>query len=298
MAISASETRYTHPAMKLGDVMKKSLLSLMAVLMLVVGCSRNELRSNFDGGRIVSVTPSMTETLFALGLGSNVVGVSRFCAYPPEVQGIAKVGGLMDPDLEAIVRLTPTCVVMQQNSTDIGDKLENLGLSVKYVKANTLDEVLGAFIDLGRTFGKEAEGIALRKRVEDALERGGEFRHQRIVLVIWRDIGGGVKNMTIAANDGYYSEIFRHLNCELLPGESKIPYPTISAEGVVSLKPDRIIELLTGLDDKAKGTALEDWRSSLPELESKVSIVTDQCAVVPGPRIVEFAEILARILSE
>ena len=298
MAISASEMRYTHPAMKLGDVMKKSLFSLMAVLMLVVGCSRRELRSDFDGGRIVSMTPSMTETLFALGLGDNVVGVSRFCAYPPEVQGIAKVGGLMDPDLEAIVRLAPTCVVMQQNSTDIGGKLENLGLSVKFVKANTLEEVLGAFVDLGRTFGKETEGLALRKRVEDTLERGVKSPRQRIVLVIWRDTGGGIKNMTIAANDGYYSEIFRHFNCELLPGESKIPYPTISAEGIVSLKPDRIIELLTGLDDKAKETALEDWRRSLPELESKVSIVTDQCAVVPGPRIVEFTEIIGRIITE
>ena len=278
--------------------MKKCLVSLLLASLFVLSCSRKGTRTEFDGGRIVSMTPSMTETLFALGLGGNVVGVSRFCAYPLEVQGIAKVGGLMDPDLEAIVRLAPTTVVMQQNSTDIGDKLENLGLTVKYVKANTLEDVLGAFVDLGRTFGREAAGAELRKKVELSMNRGEKFPHQRIVLVIWRVVGGGIKEMTIAANDGYYSEIFRHFNCELLPGESKIPYPTISAEGIVALKPDRIIELLTGLDGKAIETAKDDWRRSLPGLDAKVSVVTDQCAVVPGPRLVAFTEIIAGILAD
>ena len=265
-------------------------------LAFAVGCSKNEPRSEFDGGRIVSMTPSMTETLFALGLGKNVVGVSRFCAYPPEVEGIAKVGGLMDPDLEAIVRLSPTCVVMQQNSTDIGSKLEEIGIPVKYVKANTLAEVLDSFEDLGRTFGREQQGIALRKSVEDALNRGVDFPHRKVLLVIWRNVGDGIKDMTIAAQDGYYSEIFRRFNCELLPEKSSIPYPTISAEGVLALKPDVIIELLVGLDEKSQAAALEDWRRSLPELKANVRIISEQCAVVPGPRIVEFAEILEKIL--
>ena len=278
--------------------MKNGLLMLCLVASLfVVGCSRRELRTEFDGGRIVSMTPSMTETLFALGLGGNVVGVSRFCAYPPEVQTIAKVGGLMDPDLEAIVRLAPTCVVMQQNSTDIGSKLEAFNLSVKYVKANTLVEVLDSFLDLGRTFGREEQGIILRKTVENALDRGVDFPHRKVLLVIWRNVGGGIKDMTIAAQDGYYSEIFRRFNCELLPEKSSIPYPTISAEGVLSLKPDMIIELLVGLDDKSHKAALEDWRRSLPELKANVRIITEQCAVVPGPRIVEFADIVSGILS-
>ncbi len=277
--------------------MKDRIIGILLAFALVfaVGCSKNKTRSEFDGGRIVSMTPSMTETLFALGLGKHVVGVSRFCAYPPEVQSIAKVGGLMDPDLEAIVRLSPTCVVMQQNSTDIGSKLEAFNLSVKYVKANTLAEVLDSFADLGRTFGREPQGIALRKSVEDALNRGVDFPHRKVLLVIWRNVGDGIKDMTIAAQDGYYSEIFRRFNCELLPEKSSIPYPTISAEGVLALKPDMIIELLVGLDEKSHKAALEDWRRSLPEQEASVRIISEQCAVVPGPRIVEFAALLEKI---
>ena len=279
--------------------MKRLLVVIGCSLALLsaFGCSRKEARTEFDGGRIVSMTPSMTETLFALGLGKNVVGVSRFCAYPPEVQSIAKVGGLMDPDLEAIVRLSPTCVVMQQNSTDIGSKLENINIPVKYVKANTLSEVLDSFADLGRTFGKEKHGIALRKIVESALDKGVDYPHRRVLLVIWREVGNGIKDMTIAAQDGYYSEIFRRFNCDLLPEKSSVPYPTISAEGVLTLKPDMIIELLVGLDEKSQEAALEDWRKSLPELKTNVRIITDQCAVVPGPRIVDFAEILSRIFN-
>ena len=62
------------------------------------------------------------------------------------------------------------------------------------------------------------------------------------------------------------------------------------------MKPDMIIELLAGLDEKSQNAAKEDWRKSLPELKANVITITDQCAVVPGPRIVEFAEILEKIL--
>ncbi|MBO4344897.1 MAG: ABC transporter substrate-binding protein [Victivallales bacterium] len=270
---------------------------LAIALAFAVGCSKNGPRTEFDGGRIVSMTPSMTETLFALELGKNVVGVSRFCAYPAEVKDIAKVGGLMDPDLEAIVRLSPTCVVMQQNSTDIGSKLEDIGIPVKYVKANTLAEVLDSFENVGRTFGRKRQGLELRKSVETALDRGADYPHRKVLLVIWRNVGNGIKDMTIAAQDGYYSEIFRRFNCELMPEKSSVPYPTISAEGVLALKPDMIIELLTGLDEKSQEAAMEDWRRSIPELKADVRIITDQCAVVPGPRIVDFAEIIEKVLS-
>ena len=80
--------------------------------------------------RIVSLAPSLTETLFALGLGDRVVGVTRFCAYPPEVLELPRVGGHLDPNFEAIVSLEPDLVVAIPSSRESGLRLESLGISV------------------------------------------------------------------------------------------------------------------------------------------------------------------------
>src|ERR1700744_4387724 len=73
--------------------------------------------------RIVSTAPSITEALFALSLGSAVVGVSRFCNYPPEVQKLPKVGSYIKPDPEAIARLTPDLVILQGNPAELENRL-------------------------------------------------------------------------------------------------------------------------------------------------------------------------------
>ena len=73
--------------------------------------------------RIVSTAPSVTETLFAVGAGDRVVGVSRFCCYPPEVEQLPKVGGLFDPDVERIVELRPDLVLMTQDNAGLKERL-------------------------------------------------------------------------------------------------------------------------------------------------------------------------------
>jgi iron complex transport system substrate-binding protein len=81
------------------------------------------LPAQINPRRIVSTAPSITETLFALGVGDRVVGVSRFCNYPPEVQKLPKVGSYIKPDVEAIARLLPDLVILQQSQSEQIDRL-------------------------------------------------------------------------------------------------------------------------------------------------------------------------------
>jgi len=107
---------------------------LLAGAILMVGCGGavGVVAPEGDGSaaprRIVSLAPSLTETLFALCLGDRVVGVTRFCVHPPEVDGLPKVGGHLDPNFEAIVSLEPDLVVAIPSSHESGLRLESLGI--------------------------------------------------------------------------------------------------------------------------------------------------------------------------
>ncbi len=277
---------------------------IIAFVSLLCGCKPQQRGvQRFDNRRIVSFAPATTETLFALGLGKNVVGVSRFCTYPPEVVSLPKVGGLIDPDIEGVVALNPTCVVLQRSGADIGHRLEALDIPVLYVDGNTLDEVLDSFEIIGNALGREAEGKALKDTTMKALvPMAPPLPRQRILMVIWRDVGSGIQSLTVASNDGYFSRLVESLGCELVPEKAIAAFPTLNAESIIQLNPDRIIELRHDLDASQVEAALADWRRTLPDLpvvrDNHISIITDQCAVVPGPRIPQFVELLKKTLSE
>ncbi|MBR4674119.1 MAG: ABC transporter substrate-binding protein [Victivallales bacterium] len=277
---------------------------ISVLVFLLWGCSpRQDGQQRFDNSRIVSFAPATTETLFAIGLGKNVVGVSKFCTYPPEVVSLPKVGGLIDPDIEGVVALKPTCVVLQRSGADIGHRLEALDLPVLYVDGNTLDEVLDSFEIIGNALGRNAEGKALKDNTLKALAPSKPtVSKQRILMVIWRDVGSGIQSLTVASNDGYFSRLVESLGCELVPEKAIAAFPTLNAESIIQLNPDRIIELRHDLDESQIEAAIADWRRTLPDLpavrDNHISIITDQCAVVPGPRIPQFVELLKKTLLE
>ena len=100
--------------------------------------------------RIVSMAPSITETLFALGLGHRVVGVTRFCDFPAEVAGLPRVGGHFDPNLEAILRLQPDLVVLMTEQGDLADSLDQTwAYTVLAVGDNSIEEILDGIDTIG-----------------------------------------------------------------------------------------------------------------------------------------------------
>jgi iron complex transport system substrate-binding protein len=125
-----------------------SVAALIAGAILTVGCgdTSDGVTPGVDGAvaprRIVSLAPSLTETLYALGLGARVVGVTRYCAYPPEVAELPKVGGHLDPNFEAIVSLDPDLVVVIPSSSENGQRLESLGIRVLEVDQHDVQAVL------------------------------------------------------------------------------------------------------------------------------------------------------------
>src|SRR5580658_6344302 len=126
-----------------------------------IACALFALSAQGAPARIVSTLPSVTETLFALGVGGRVVGVSNYCRYPPAVLSLPKIGTYTKPDPEKIALLRPDMVIIQNSATSLADRLSAIGIQHAEVKAGSMADVYSMIRDVGRAvnLGDRAEKL-------------------------------------------------------------------------------------------------------------------------------------------
>src|SRR5580658_5329321 len=138
--------------------------------------------------RIVSTFPSITETLFALGAGDRVVGVSDYCRYPAAALSLPKVGSYTKPDPERIALLRPDLVFIQKSAANLADRLDALGIRHVEVKIGSLAEVYSMIRDIGRAAGLPERAEELNDNIRSRLhafrtEAAGRPRPRVLIVV-------------------------------------------------------------------------------------------------------------------
>ena len=251
---------------------------------------------NFDQPpqRIVSLLPSLTETVCELGLCQRLVGVDRYSNYPASVRALPQVGGGIDPNIEAVVALRPDVVLMAASSQGV-QRLEALGLKVLALEPKKA-------VDAQRVMRKIGELL----EVPDA---------QRI----WRNIDAGVsaagqslpaaaKNIRVyyevsvggyaAGSTSFIGETMLRLGLTNIIGPELGPFPRINPEFVVRANPDLIMigqRNALGLEQRPGWSGMRALR------EKRLCIFTDaesDMLVRPGPRMAEAARIMAKCITE
>lgn len=283
----------------LSAMMRRVLLG--AILLLVLS---GVVLAETVPQRIVSTSPSITETLFALGLGKNVVGVSRYCAYPPEVLKIPKVGTYLKPDAEAIARLSPDLVVLQRLSGELTNRLTALGIRYVEVPNGTLNEVYAAIEKIGAAAGVPERASEVVGRIQGSLKQtqnqSAARPSLRVLLIVGRTPGTLSDLVAVGPNNylNHLSQIAGGMN--VLDKPRIPPYPRISLETVLRENPDVIIDL-TGMEEsetdraRERSVTLALWRkrSELAAVRNNhVYSVSSNVFVVPGPRAAEAAHML------
>ncbi len=258
-------------------------------------------------GRIVSLAPSVTESLFALGLGDQVAGVTRYCRYPPEARKKAAVGGYLDLNYEAVVALKPDLVVLLPEHDKAGDDLAALGLPLFAVDHRSLDDILNSFKALGKRCGREDRAHELVRDFEARMERAKRRAKGRpkpsVLVVVGREIGSGSLGKVYAAGTGsFYHPLIEAAGGTNACREGTTRFPALSAEGILRLNPDVIVELIPEFDKRGvpREAVLLDWKNSLSHVAAvkngRVLIFTEDYTVIPGPRLVLMVERLAEVL--
>lgn len=256
--------------------------------------------------RIVSLSPGVTETLFALDLGKDVVGVTRFCSYPQEACALPKVGGYIDPNYEAIVALSPTVAVLLPEQAEVGKNLASLGIKSITVDNKTVEDILGAITTLGSAFGaRDRAGVLtarLRARMDAVRRRSAGLPRPSVLVSIARGMGSlGMKTVYIAGRGSYFDQLVEMAGGLNAYRKNSPKFPRLSWEGLLSLAPDIIIDLVPSLEKKGwkKENILGQW-SVMKGLravdEGRVHVLGKDYVTIPGPRFILLLEDMAEAI--
>jgi len=254
--------------------------------------------------RIVSTSPSITETLFALQLGDRVVGVSTYCRYPKQVLSLPKVGTFLEPEPETIARLKPDLVYVHTGPNTVATQLAALGLRTAVVDRGSLPSIFSTIRQISAAAAVPERGDALVREIRTSLDRiksSVAGKPARSVLVIVGRRTGTLTDMIAVGPGSYLHDLIGIGGGENVLGSVKLEYPQISMETVISLRPDVIIDVgemgETPADSERRQTLTESlWakqRLVTAVRTGSVHAVNDEAFVVPGPRVVEVARAMA-----
>ena len=255
--------------------------------------------------RLVSTSPSITETLFALGLGDRVVGVSNFCRFPPEAARLPKVGAFLTPEVELIARLTPDLVFLHTGLNSAARQLAALRIPTAIIDRGSFEAVPSTIRQIGRAAGAAEAAERVIATITGRLDRVRSAvagRPPRTVLIIVGRQTGTLSDIVAVGHTSYLNDIATLAGGRnALPSTVKPEYPRISMETVISLSPDVIIDIgemgeAPADSDRRRQVTAELWkRQTLVQAarESRVFVTTDDAFTVPGPRIVNVAETMA-----
>jgi cobalamin transport system substrate-binding protein len=251
--------------------------------------------------RIVSLAPNLTEIIFALGAGDRIVGVTRYDDYPEEVKKLPKVGGFLDPSLEAILALKPNLVVCVKNS-GAKDRLEALArmqVPILVLPAYRMKDIYTSIRILGEVLQKSEAALKLigdmQARVEKVEQKVKGLPRPAVLLVY------GHRPLVAAGSDSFGDAMLALAGGENVLKKTKIRYPMVPMEQVIHLKPQVII------DASASGTGAEmtsaelekKWKTwkIVPAIKNgRLHFFNSALWFRPGPRIVDGLEKLAEIL--
>jgi iron complex transport system substrate-binding protein len=254
--------------------------------------------------RIVSLVPAVTEMLFAVGAGPQVVAVSSFDTFPPEVRSLTKVGALLDPDVERIIRLRPDLVVVYGTQSDAGEQLARAGIATFPYVLGGLDNLTATIRRLGQAVGRAGDAEAAAAGIEGRLaaigRRVANLPRPRVLLVFGRE-PGTLRSIDASGGVGFLADIIRLAGGENVFESEKRESLRVSTETVLAVSPDVIIDLHYGarLSPERLGQERAAW-SALPAVPAvrsgRVALLVGDEFVVPGPRVVDAADAVADAL--
>lgn len=254
--------------------------------------------------RIVSLVPALTEMVFAVGAGDRVVAVSSYDQYPLEVKALPRVGALLDPDVERIISLRPDLVLLYGSQTDLMAQLKRASIGYYEYRHGDLSAVTATIRALGARTGRAAAADSLAASIEQRL---AELRRRtagqpkpRTLLVFGRE-RGSLRNIYASGGRGFLHDILDAAGGTNVFASMRTESVQASSEQILTRAPDVIVEVRSTETVTAaeQQEAVTSWSvlGSLPAVRHhRVIVLGGQGLVVPGPRIADSAEALARAL--
>ena len=272
----------------------------LAAALLVVAA----LTAQGQPKRIISLVPNVTEILFAIGAGPQVVAVSNYDVEPPEVRSLPTVGALIDPDTEKIISLRPDLVITYGSQADLQAQLTRASIPFFDYRHGGLDHIMVTMRALGARTGHvdQAERVAqaLQAGIDAVKARVAGKPKPRTLLVFGRE-PGSLRNIYASAGRGFLHDMLVAAGGEDVLSDIAKESAQVSTETILARRPDVILELnaATRLNEADLKTVVDPWMtlSAVPAVRNRrVIILNGPGLTVPGPRVVDGIEKMAKAL--
>ena len=270
--------------------------ALLCVATVTAAYSQSQLPQ-----RIVSIVPSVTEMLFAIGAGSRVVGVSTFDKYPPEARTRTMVGGLVDPDIERILALKPDLVVVYGTQSDLRTQMERAGIATFLYEHSGLPDITRTIRQLGQRVGRVEQSRELADGIDREIagvrERVAGRRRPRTLLVFGRD-AETLRGIYASGGVGFLHDMIEAAGGDNVFADVKRQNIQATTELAIARAPEAIIEI--GVETASSGVRnLEAWAAlaSVPAVRNKrIYLLAGDSMMNPGPRVAQSIRRMAEVL--
>ena len=199
--------------------------------------------------RIISMTPVGTEILFALGQGDNIIGVTNFCDYPPEANKKPKMGDFAALNFESLMAMKTDLLLLQDMHMQFTPQLDRLKIPYIVMNQNTIDEICDSITRLGKICSaqdkaqKLVSGILADVKMVTSKVKG--LDKPKVLLCVSRELSEKqINTFYVAGNNNFYGEMIALAGGENAVTEKKISYPQVSLEGLMTINPNVIIDLV------------------------------------------------------
>ena len=253
-------------------------------------------------GRIISMVPAITEMLFAIGAGAQVIAVSSFDRVP-EVEGLPRVGALLDPDMERVFSLQPDLVVMYGSQIEQQEQLARAEIPVFSYRHGGLADITATMRELGHRTGHADQANAVTAGIErdlEAIRTRVENRVPPRALLVFGREPGAIRNVYASGGVGFLHDMLETAGGTNVFDDVSEEAAHPSSEAILATAPEIIIELRAeGATENEIVQGTSAWRSfsAVPAVRAgRVHVLTGRELVVPGPRVAEVTRRLAMLL--
>ncbi len=281
--------------------MKKRIILIILSAFLIIQCSgeqKNDAQLYPNGkkvpDRIISLSPNITEIIYALSLEDKLVAVTDYCNYPPEARQKEKVGGLLNPNLELIVALKPDLIIGPPAYLDTAKKLSAQGIRSLLLPMDNVNDIYSSIDSVGSVFQSEKRAENLNKAIRDSITYfNNKIKELSVeipsaMLVLGRE-SGTTRNISVLGPGSFIDEIWRGAGGINTFADMKMAFAQVSREAVITRKPELILEFKFNEEwnDQKNQRNLEEWGdvNEVPAvLKKQIYVLTGDYTLIPGPR--------------
>jgi len=295
-------------------LLRKILLLFLSSIFILGGCKTQPARnlSSQKFRRIISLSPHMTELLYALGQEKRLVGVTDYCQYPPQAKEKEHIGGFLNPNLEKIIALRPDLLLGVPANAELARKLKAEHLPVVMLPNDQLKDIFFTIDSLGRLLNCQSRARQLQQSIHDSLN----FYKQKVqalklgtvkaMLVIGRD-PGATTHLTVVGPHTFIDSVWAFVGGVNVFSDLPAKYAQVSRENILLKQPELIIEFKFNQPWNAARDSLNklEWSTlkGIPAVQTgNIFVLTGNYTLIPGPRVYllakDFYHILRRVAAK